>query len=186
MSQFEYITVLLSIVVAFALSEILSCWGQLIRHRHRVRAYWLHVIWTALALLVLVQVWWAGWEYRELEFDDLPSILAHLAPFLTAVLAVLVLTPDIRDTDTSDMRAYYWDSRTWFFPIAALVMLQLAALDVFWAGHPVMHPEHVPRVAAIGLLIYLAISRSERVHAVVAVGMFVLLAVFVGTMVRGL
>lgn len=46
MSHFEYLSVLLSIVVAFAMSEALSGWGQMIRMRDRVRLHPLHLGWT--------------------------------------------------------------------------------------------------------------------------------------------
>ena len=51
MSRFEYLSVLLSIVIALGISEMVSSWGALLRQRRLVRFYWVHRLWTAALVL---------------------------------------------------------------------------------------------------------------------------------------
>lgn len=185
MSKFEYVTVLSSIVIAFALSEILAGWGQLIRARHRVRVYWLHVAWMLILLLVLIQVWWGTWVYRDIEFEGFGALLLLLASPLTTVLAVFVFTPDLSERDFVDLRTHYYDNRVWFFPLAALVLLELIAVDAFVGKQPCLHVENAIRGAGIAMVLGLAASRSERVHRAALVVAFTLFVVFVGSTYRG-
>ena len=41
MSKFEFIMMFVSVVVAFAMAELLMSWGRIIRNRHRVQQPWL-------------------------------------------------------------------------------------------------------------------------------------------------
>jgi ABC-type sulfate transport system permease component len=45
----------MSIVVAYAMSEVLSGFGQMIRMRDRVRPYPLQLGWSVLVVLLMVQ-----------------------------------------------------------------------------------------------------------------------------------
>jgi hypothetical protein len=177
-SKFEYVTVLMSIVIAYAISEILSGWGQLLRMRRHVRPWWPHTLWTLLVLLLLMQVWWGTWEYRHLELDRFAALLMLVAPQLAAVIAVSILMPDLTKREV-DLRAHFMENRRWFFVFAALTVALLVAVDAFIGGQPVLHAENGIRVAAIGLLLGLSRSESERVHQVALVVLYALLLLFI-------
>ena len=62
MNLFEYVGVLVSIVVGLALAHILTGVSRTIqvRHqvRHQVRSYWVHSLWTLNITVYLVFFWW--------------------------------------------------------------------------------------------------------------------------------
>ena len=62
MSQFEYVAVLVSIIVGLALTQILRGVGRMVTTRDGPRAYWVHLIWTLYFFLLIVMFWW--WEFR--------------------------------------------------------------------------------------------------------------------------
>ena len=96
MSEFEYLSVLVSIVVAFALSEIFAGWGRMIRGRDHVKVYWVHIVATLLVAALIIQFWWSAWQYRELAINFYHYAALLLSP-LTCVLLAFVLTPtDLR------------------------------------------------------------------------------------------
>lgn len=159
MTHFEYVTVLMSIVLALAISEVLSGWGRLIRERHRVRPDLLHLVWSVLVLLMLLQLWWGTWQYRHLTFERFGALLLLVAPSLAMVLATFVLMP--HGERALDLRRHYLESRRWFFGIAAVSIVLLILVDAFVGHQPVVHPENAIRLAAIGVLLVLA--RSERI-----------------------
>lgn len=53
------------------------------------------------------------------------------------------------------------------------------AVDAFIANQPVFHAENGIRVAAIGLLLGLSRTESERVHQVALVVLYALLLLFI-------
>ena len=57
MSSFDYLSVLVSIVIGYGLSEVLAGLARLARSRHRVKLYAPPLIWAALLILVFMQSW---------------------------------------------------------------------------------------------------------------------------------
>lgn len=83
MTQFEFLSVFISIVLAFGVSDILSSWGEQIHLRNEIRHYWLHSAWSGLLLIVMVQVWWSLWVLRDRVEWTFPDYLSLIAPYLT-------------------------------------------------------------------------------------------------------
>ncbi len=179
MTQFEYITVLQSIVVAFALSEVLSTWGGLVRNRARVRMYWVYIGWSGLVLLGLIQIWWGTWQYREVGFPSLLSLLLLLAPPLTLAFAAFVFQPNMAGDEPIDLVAQYEANRKWFFPLMALVLAELSVVDWTVARQPILHAENLVRLLGVLLSLSLAIVENRRVHQLALAGSFLLFLVFV-------
>ncbi len=46
MSQFEYVAVLISIIVGLALTQILRGVGRMVTTKDGPRPYWVHLVWT--------------------------------------------------------------------------------------------------------------------------------------------
>ena len=57
-SAFEYVTVLISIVLGLGITQILTGVADLIHQSKRVRVYWPLMIWVLLVLVMHVQEWW--------------------------------------------------------------------------------------------------------------------------------
>ena len=94
MSTFEFISVLLSIVVGLALTRLLSGVGRALEIRRRLRFYWVQAVWVANVALLLV--------YAGLHF----------------LLAVLILPTDLEKG--ADLEAHFFEVRPWFFTLLAL------------------------------------------------------------------
>jgi hypothetical protein len=179
MSHFEYLSVLLSIVIAFAMSEALSGWGQMIRMRDRVRVYPLHLGWSVMTVLMMVQWWWGFWQYRIVLDLGFFGFLAVLSEPITLVLLAFVLTPHPAELGGRDLRAEYFRNRRWIFGLAALLLVELVVVDALVAGQPFWHPENAIRGAGLGMLAVLGISENERLHQALLTLAYVLLVVFV-------
>ena len=103
MSRFEYLSVMVSIVIGLGLSEIGSGWARLLRNRTRVRFYPLHAFWSLFSVLLLVQLWWGFWEFRTVETWSFPGLLAVVAESLVLVFAGVVLIPEVPATGPIDL-----------------------------------------------------------------------------------
>ena len=116
MTQFEYITVFVSIILALAVAEVLAGLGRLIRERDHVRVYWVHVAWMLLVVLTVVQSWWFAAHPIHDEAVIYISARAHVA---SAMFMMLSLYFHVRSRQSG---------RRMFLPLA-LLMLGLALLS---------------------------------------------------------
>ena len=113
MSQFEYVTVFVSIVMALAVAEVLAGLGRLIRERDHVRVYWVHVAWMLLAILAVTQSWWVIWNIRSHEFANFFEFLTLVVPRLIFVLVAFLLSPPISSDRPFDLYEYYFRHIRW-------------------------------------------------------------------------
>ena len=67
MDQFNYLAVLISIILGLGITQLLSGVGRLLQARGHVRLYWPTLAWVAVLLVVHVQTWWAMFGLRTLQ-----------------------------------------------------------------------------------------------------------------------
>ena len=121
MGQFEYLSVLVSIIIGLALTQLLSGSARLIQLRHRVRMHATTLCWMAVLLLVDTQIWWASFERRgSQDWNFFLFLLYLLLPILAFLLSYLVL-PELGDEDEIDLAANFAGNRGWFFGLLALL-----------------------------------------------------------------
>lgn len=168
MTQFEFITVFISIVLAFGVSDILSSWGEQIRLRKQVRIYWLHIAWSALLLVLMVQVWWSLWHVVDRPAWTFPEYLVLIAPFLILAVIAYVLTPSLQG-DNRDIREHYWSNSGWVFSLAALYVLIAITYTVVIVGDDLLQWRNTIRAGGFLLLLSLALWRNEKFHALAVI-----------------
>jgi len=164
MTPFEYLSVLVSIIVGLALTQLLSGAARLIQLRRRVPMHATTLMWMAMLLLIDIQVWWVAFERRSAQqwtfFNFLLYLLIPIGVFL---LSYLVL-PDLGDEDAPDLRANFEDNRTWFFGLLAA----LPAISLFeqWVREGTLHwdGDVAFRVSFSALSLVAARVRSPRYH----------------------
>lgn len=179
MSRFEYVSVLVSIVIALGVTEVTIAWGRLIQHRDRVRFSWLHGFWSAFSLFLMIQLWWGFWNFRTVESWSLLALLAVVTEAIALVLCALVLVPrSFDDAAACDMGALYRRNARPFFLIAAWLITQFTLVDVQVLGMPLLHPENAMRVPGVALALVAGLSDDPRVHTAAPIVALALLAGF--------
>ena len=123
MDAFSYLSVLLSIILGLAITQVLQGFRGLMHAHSRVRLYAPALIWAALSVVVDVQSWWSEFGLRHHQswtFFAFSAVLAHT--ICLYMLAALVLPDVSRETDT-DLREHYYDHYRWFFSFVVLTVL---------------------------------------------------------------
>jgi hypothetical protein len=172
MTTFEYVAVLVSIIVGLGLTHLLSGAGRLIGTPRRVKAYWVHLVWSAYAFVYLVAFWW--WEF-QLSTVEVWTVQLYLFLLLYATLLYLLCVVLYPRESPSDFREYFFLHRKWFFGVWVLIYLvdipdttlkggaHLASLGIeYWAT----------TVVFIALCLAAMITRNERFHGTFAVTAF--------------
>lgn len=167
MSQFEYITVLTSFVVAVGMSQLLSGWGRLYLARKSEPPFPLQVAASVLLLIALLQSIWGYWGFRDVSWDFARFLLV-LAPLLPLVVATyLVLPPPISSsTARPSPRDHYFAVHRAVFLLLA-TWIALGALAEFVLAERHLHLGQGVRVVAVALLIGLGFTTRPAVHWVV-------------------
>src|SRR5205809_3946167 len=65
MAAFEYLSVLISIILALGMTRVLGGVGEMLQARSHRRIYWVHAIWIVNLFLYLVVAWWIFSRWRN-------------------------------------------------------------------------------------------------------------------------
>jgi hypothetical protein len=123
MDAFSYLSVLPSIIMGLAITQVLQGFRTLMLTPSRVRTYWPSVLWAIILLVIDVQAWWAMYTLRYLNhwsFLDFTVVLAEMVPLY--LLAALVF-PNVDVEGAIDLRTHYFQNHRWFFILAIIFIL---------------------------------------------------------------
>jgi hypothetical protein len=120
MTAFEFILILVSVVAGFAMCEILSGWGRVIRERVPIFEIGVHIIASAWLLLMIIRYVWVLWLFRSIDWHFIDFVLAF-APILILALAAYVTNP--ARIQQFDPATHYMAQARPFCYLAALFLL---------------------------------------------------------------
>ncbi len=165
MTLFEYLTVLLSIVLSFGIIRLLNGLPAAFRRERRDP---LHTTWVIIVLLLHVQYWWGFWSYSTgVEWNYPRFILVLASPLLLYTLAITLVPREPEHVES--WREHFARVRRQFFYLFAgwVVVLSLANLLVL--GLPIVNGQMLSNGAFIFLLLGGAAFRQRWLHWVLAV-----------------
>jgi hypothetical protein len=176
MDAFSYLSVLLSIILGLAITQVLKGFRGILLARRRVRLYWPVPLWAILLLLMFVQSWWAMFDLREVRIWTFPAFSIVLLQTILSYMLAAIVFPDFSGNETTDLRAHYFEHARWFFGLTIGVLLASLSKDLVLSGH-LGDPLNVAFHAAFAALALVAmLTRSGWYHkalSVVAIAVFV-------------
>jgi hypothetical protein len=132
MDAFSYLSVLLSIILGLAITQVLQGVGLLLQGRERVRWHWPSMLWMVSLLIIYVQSWWAMFGLRHItawSFGAFAVVL--LQTIFEYLLAALLMPPAAAEVD---LRAHYFAQRRPFFATLVLVLAVSLAKETILNG----------------------------------------------------
>jgi hypothetical protein len=173
MGAFEYLSVLISIILALGMTRVLAGVGEMLQARSRRRVYWVHAIWIINVFLYLVVAWWIFYRWRNQQpWTFFLFIFVLISPTLL-YLASLLLFPREGDVDSAvDYKTHYYANHRAFFILFAL-FAPVDIVDSLLKGVPhflnLGLPYIVVNVLFLAGLVTAAITRNERYHQFYAI-----------------
>jgi hypothetical protein len=135
MSAFDYLTVLVSIVLGLAIANVLTRLTTVVTARKRVDFYWPPVAWAIWLFFISVQHWWAEWGERHTAQWNFGTFwLELLIPVDLFVLSSLVL-PEREENGKIDLGEWFLHNRAWFFAFLFLLPALSIAGEIARSGH---------------------------------------------------
>ncbi len=135
MDAFSYLSVLLSIIVGLAITQILTGFRGIVLWRSRVRMFWPAPLWAGTLLLINVQSWWAMFSLREVAAWTFAGFAVVLAQAIAQYMLAAIVLPDFSAETNTDLRAHYWTHTRWFFGLFVLALLMSLAKELVLYGH---------------------------------------------------
>ena len=135
MESFNYLSVLLSIILGLAITQVLLGFRGLILTRVKVKLYLPTVIWAGLALLIAIQAWWASFGLRMRASWTFLGFIVIVLQAISVYMATAVVLPDITGDSIVDLRDHYFAHRSWFFGFMLSSVVFSAAKEFALTGH---------------------------------------------------
>jgi len=114
MQMFEYVIVLISIVIGLAVTHLMQGIAGLIQNPTRVRIWWVHLVWVAYMILSIVFWWWWEFNLQQIRAWTFPIYLFVIFYAFYLYLISAVLFPS-RLEGFDGYKDYFLARRHWFF-----------------------------------------------------------------------
>ena len=134
MAAFDYLAVLISIILGLAITQVLKGYRGMALARERVRLFWPTAVWSLVVLLIAVQSWWAMFGLRAVQAWTFGAFAIVLMQAVVLYMLAALVLPDFFGEGPVDLGAHYFGHRRLFF--GALVLLVGISLgkDLMIAG----------------------------------------------------
>ena len=135
MEAFSHLSVLISIILGLAITQLLQGFRGIVLARRRVRVYWVPVLWATIVLVICVQSWWAMFGLREQREWTFAGFAVVLLQVLAVYMQAAFILPDFAARETVDLRQHYYGHLRWFFGAGVLAVVASLTKDVVLSGH---------------------------------------------------
>jgi hypothetical protein len=154
-ASFDYLTILISIVLGLAITNVLTHLALVMQSRERVNFYWPPIAQALLLFLICVQHWWAQWSWRTERTPSFGGFWLQLMTPVLLFLATALALPDREENGVLDLQSWYFRNRKWFYGLLFFVPL-------------VSILEEIVRTGQMSSLLNLAFLLAFDVAAVIA------------------
>jgi hypothetical protein len=155
MSDFEFLSVLVSIVIGFGLTHLLGGLGHAYHFRRVGKMDAVHIAWTIAIFFVLILNWWVFFLWRDFDAWTFSAFFTVILWTTSFYVMALALYPPRLPEDV-DYRQLFEANRTWFlstFTIMALLDLLVTATreNGMPEWHYLAYVGHYALITAIGV-----------------------------------
>ena len=138
MSAFEYVMVLVSIVVALSIAHLLTAVAAGI-HRFRghgepIKLDPVFLLWVGYVLIWLISFWWWEFKFQEILIDWSYGLYLFVIFYSISLFMLSEILVPYRMQGVTDSYAYFMGGRKWFFG-ALLLGQAIDIADTFLKGY---------------------------------------------------
>jgi len=176
MQPFEYLGVLVSVVIGLAMTHLVMGIVGVVQSRKSTVVSWVHLLWVFNVLYLLLGFWWFFYSWQSLSEWSRATYYLFIAYALCLSIAAGLLFPVTGAV--SNFEKFFYEHSRWFF--GSLILANtLDVVEVIAKAHYGIRPIpeiYFPFMAIIFLGFAIAMfTRNSRFH-----GVFVVLYFLVG------
>lgn len=137
MNTFEYVMVLVSIVIALAIAHLLTALGECVRRLRAkdeaIKLDAVFLLWVGFVLIWLISFWWWEFKYQEIVTDWSFGLYLFVIGYSIALFMLAEILVPHRMRGVTDTYAHFLEGRKWFFGTLLLVQA-IDIIDTFLKG----------------------------------------------------
>ena len=176
MTPFEYVVVLISIILGLGITQIMTGVADLVHQWYKVKLYWTHLVWIVLVFVLHIQEWWLTYNLRDVGTWRLPIFLfITLYPVNLFILA-RILFPFNPPEGAIDLKIFYYANFRKFFLVTMILNVLSVIQNVTEDG---VNPSQLLIVSILVVLGWVALRKDhvEWVHKAIAIGLLLTLVI---------
>ncbi len=131
-SPFEYVSILVSLILGLGITQILSAFSDLLYHYKKVKFYWPHSLWLVFVLFLHVQDWFITYQLRGKPEWNMPELLFVLLYPITLFVVAKMLLPTNDSEERINMKAFYFNQFPIIFFFTALSIISSILFNIFF------------------------------------------------------
>ena len=136
MGAFEYLSVLISIILALGMTRVLAGVGEMLQPRRHRRIYWVHVIWIVNLFIYLVLAWWIFYRWRnQPSWNFYLFVFVLISPTILYLASMLLFPPEAVTEESVDYKTHYYTNHRAFFVIFSMFTV-VDIVDTLLKGIP--------------------------------------------------
>jgi hypothetical protein len=161
MTPFEYVIVLISVILGLGITTILTGLAELIKHSKPIGWYTPYIIWIVLIFVMHIQEWWISYQLKSVEVWTLQFfLLIMLYPINLYILAHLIFPGQLsKDFSSKDFYLEYYPRI--FIGTISLVLLSVIQ-NVIVDGLPLF--TQVPHAIVFVSLLAVLLTRNKNTN----------------------
>ena len=168
MDLFEFILVITSVIFALAVAQILSGISRIAQSTTTVKHYFPHTLWTLNFFLFIFLIWWASWEFRDIEWTFPGYAYMLIAPTLL-YFSCSLLVPQPLSADNADLEEHFFRIRRPLFASYFLAALTVMIDGNLLSDEPLWHNGRYPQAVVLAAAIWAYVSTDRKAHRIIAV-----------------
>lgn len=160
MGLFDYLMVMVSVVLAVSLTQVLRVVGAIIRGEAK---YLPITLWAIMLFLLHLQIWWSFWALRIFsDWNQFLFIFVALNPCALFAATEILFPIDI--PKFNEWNAHFSAVVRRFYIALAAFLLHGLAWTWIMLGVPLSHPVRIMQVSAIALFVTGSVLKSDRAN----------------------
>lgn len=174
MTPFDYVSVLISLILGLGLTLILSGVARIIKRWETIHSFGPYFIWIALAFVLHIHEWWETYQFTAFREWSLPMFLfVILYPILLFILANLLFPS--RWPKSLDLKAFYFSICNKFFLFTILLSVVAILQNIFLLHYSITQQPVQLAVVAMFSIMLIWKTKNIIVHYALALALLLLL-----------
>ena len=175
MDLFEFILVITSVVYALALAQILLGVGRLAQTEATIRLFLPQTLWVVILFLTILTTWWAGWEFRSVEWVFPKYSYMMITPVFIFFSASLII-PQRTEVAEVDLNKHFLKIKRLVLSSYFIAILAQFADGPVLANEPLWFPGRIFQAAILGTVLLGAFTTKRRLQELSSIVVLLFLA----------
>ena len=162
MELFEFLMILLSIIVGLGLAELLTGIAIILREERQSQFSWIHGAVVLAIFLALLQTFWESWGLQGVPEWTFPAMLLMLSsPILLFVIAHILFPAGTHHDSLGD---YYFERARLIWTIALITVIVSSLFRPLAFGMPLFVMDNASSIPSLVICMLLITIRNRKFH----------------------